>query len=306
MILAKAIPNRNRILVVEDDEMQAQILQDGLTHAGFVVDFASGGLAAMAKVEDENYDAVLVDYNIPEMDGLALARVVGDFLGPVARPVLIALTAAPERVIARESGGKSAFDLVLDKSCGIFTLISRINHCIVLAPNTAARRAAKDLILDQSEEDYVIGPRGQEMDGAGRQQIQILVVEDNEFQQSLLTDILEKQGYVVEVVSDGLRAIRRIRENCFDLAVVDYRVPEIDGVAFASLVHDQMSQAWRPRLVAFTASPDLLRDRVTESGPVFDEIIEKAAGPDALVSSVSHLLRSSPNPTTRRLAAAPI
>ena len=304
MVLAKAVLHRNRILIVEDDLMQAEILQAGLTKAGFNVDLVSGGLAAVAKVEDENYDAVLVDYNIPEMDGLALARVVGDFLGPIARPILIALTATPERIIAREGGAKSAFDLVLDKSCGPLTLVSRINHCLASAPDALIRQAAKEAIYDQAEEDYVCGPDLHGRNGDERERVRILLVEDNELQQSLLTDLLENRGYVVETAKDGLEAIRRIRENCFDLVIVDYRIPELDGVAVASLVHDQMSQEWRPRLVAFTAAPDLLRNSITASGPVFDGIVEKSSQFEDLLASIDQLLRSSPNPTTRRLAAA--
>ena len=102
MVLAKAPPGRNRILIVEDDPLQAQVLNKGLTSAGFAVDVCSGGLAAVEQIEDEHYDAVLVDYRIPEIDGLALARVVGDTLGLFARPVLIALTASPQRIIDRE------------------------------------------------------------------------------------------------------------------------------------------------------------------------------------------------------------
>jgi DNA-binding response OmpR family regulator len=286
MILAKALPNRNRILIVEDDEMQAQILKEGLSRAGFVLDIASGGLAAFAKIESETYDAVLVDYNIPEMDGLGLARVVGDFFGPTARPVLIALTAASERIAAREIGLKSAFDLIVDKSCGILTLIFKINHCLTLASRTAAARTARD----QTEANATAGLLRQDVDLVGAKRRHILVVEDNANQQSLLKDVLEARGYAAELASDGLQGLRLIRENSFDLVVLDYRVPEIDGVAVASMVRSQMPEALRPRLIAFTASPDLLHSRLLAVAPPFDDIIDKSSGLDKLLSSIDHLV----------------
>jgi DNA-binding response OmpR family regulator len=110
MIVAKANPSRNQILIIEDDATQAGILATGLTGAGFRVDVASTGLGAVKKIEMKDYDAVLVDYNIPEIDGLAVARVVGDVLGPVARPVLIALTSSPECIAVRENGSRKWID----------------------------------------------------------------------------------------------------------------------------------------------------------------------------------------------------
>jgi two-component system sensor histidine kinase/response regulator len=300
MILAKACPGRNRILVIEDDGMQAQILAEGLTGAGFAVDVVSSGLAALEKIETKDYDAVLVDYSIPEIDGLAVARVVGDVLGPVARPVLIALTSSPERVTIRESGSKSAFDLILEKSCGLRNIIFSINHCIASAPLAKTRRTARDAIYQQVEDEFFAGPRSLSED---REELNILVVEDNKLQQSLLTYILKHRGYAVEVASDGLQAIRSIRAHHFDLAIIDYKVPEMDGAAVASLVLDRISEAYRPRLIGYTASPDLLRDRTALAGSVFDEIVDKSSNIDELLSTITRLLQSSPNATTRRLAS---
>jgi two-component system, sensor histidine kinase and response regulator len=303
MISMEALPKFNRILIIEDDMMQAQILKAGLTRAGFAVDVVSSGLAAVARIETTHFDVVLVDYSIPEMDGLAVARVVGDVLGPMARPVLIALTSAPDNISIRESGSTSAFDLILDKSHGLEDLIGTINHCIAADLRRNNKKIVRDSIYAQLEDDVTFGPRSH---SENREQLNILVVEDNELQQSLLTDILKRRGYAVEATSDGLQAIRSMREKYFDLAVVDYRIPNIDGVAVASLVLDQMSEAWRPRLIAYTASPDLLRDRISPVGAIFDEIVDKSSTVDNLLGTISRLLQTSPNATTRRLASVSV
>jgi CheY-like chemotaxis protein len=304
MDLELSAPDRcTRVLVVEDDEMQAQILQLGLAGAGFEVDIVNNGLAAVGIAADRHYDAVLIDYNIPEIDGLATARLLGDFFGPVARPVLIAFTATPERLIARESGANSAFDLVLDKSCGLSAVISAITSSVASAPDTAAKQAARDVIDNQSEDDNVAGPRHPAAKDKDPDPLRILVVEDDESQRLLLANVLQRKGYVVETASDGLAAIRRIREKCCDLALVDYHLPEISGLAVASLVNGQMAQASRPRLVALTATPDLLYVQTAVTGPMFDRIVDKSSGLHELISSVDHLLRFSTNPETRRAAA---
>ena len=78
----------------------------------------------------------------------------------------------------------------------------------------------------------------------------ILIVEDDHLQQTVLAAALAADGHVVETCSDGLDAVWRIREGRFDIVLMDYLMPEIDGLATARLIHDLMGKTTRPRLVA--------------------------------------------------------
>jgi CheY-like chemotaxis protein len=102
----------------------------------------------------------------------------------------------------------------------------------------------------------------------------LLIVEDDQLQQSVLKTVLEGRGYDIEVASDGLTAVRMLRDGHFDLALIDYNLPEIDGFASARLVHDLMPDADRPRLIAVTAALDSLGSRDRLDG-VFDAIVPK-------------------------------
>ena len=137
----------------------------------------------------------------------------------------------------------------------------------------------------------------------GDDPIRILVVEDDPRQRSLLKAVLERKGYVVETACDGLQAIRRIQENCCDLVVLDYNLPKLNGLAVASLVHDQVAKDVRPKLVAITATPGVLYAQTAATGPVFDRIVDKSLGLYELINSVDHLLRFSTDPEMRRAAA---
>jgi len=118
-----------------------------------------------------------------------------------------------------------------------------------------------------------------------------------------LAATLEHRGYVVEAVSDGLEAIRRIRERSFDLAVIDYNLPEMDGLAVGTLTLDLMQEHLRPRLIALTATPARLNDKQMIAGSVFDEVVEKSSDLHGLISAVDRHLKSSPNQATRGAAA---
>ena len=86
----------------------------------------------------------------------------------------------------------------------------------------------------------------------------ILVVEDDGLQQQVLKSALENRGYDIEVASDGLTAVRMLRTGGFDLALIDYHLPEMDGLTSARVLHDLMPDE-RPKLIAVTAAlPPLL------------------------------------------------
>jgi two-component system, sensor histidine kinase and response regulator len=288
-----------RILVVEDDELQARLLGYGLTGGGFEVDTVSCGLSALRKMTESCYDVALVDYNIPDLDGLASARLVGDLMGQTARPILIALTGTPERLNERENGGESAFDAVLGKPYDLPSLVSVIGRLLASAPDPAIKQAAAASVLEQAWDRFFMGPERPEASGPAR----ILVVEDDPQQTALMVSALASRGYSVDTSPDGLDAVRKINGGCYDLALIDYNLPEIDGLTTVKLVHDLMTQSDRPRLIAITSLAARLREKERLADLLVDEIVEKSSGLVPLLRAVDHHLRVSPNPATREAAA---
>ena len=116
--------------------------------------------------------------------------------------------------------------------------------------------------------------------------IRILVVEDDPLQQDLLASALASQGYEVEIVSDGMGAFRKVRENKYHLVLVDYQLPETDGLATARLIRNLMGEVARPALIALTGSPDCLADKEVVPGIAFDTIVSKSAGLSELFSAI--------------------
>jgi CheY-like chemotaxis protein len=293
---------RPRILIVEDDDIQARVLAAGLEAAGFATDIVANGLDAVWEAQAKIYEVVLVDFQIPEIDGLATARLIKDFTGPVARPMLIAVTASPEALSAR-ANSESAFDFIVGKSGDLAPLIATIERCLASLPDTITRRAAASILLAQAWLDCYSEPirPGAQDDDPGPPRI--LVVEDDDNQRLLLASVMRHRGYVVETASSGLEAIHKIREEAYDLALVDYKLPEIDGLAVVKLTHNLMDQSTRPRLIALTATPSRLREMEACADIMFDKIVEKSSDFDSLLNAVDHLLKSAPNPVTRRAAA---
>ncbi|MBW1774830.1 MAG: response regulator [Deltaproteobacteria bacterium] len=84
-----------KILLVEDNEINLEIMQSQLLSAGYQVETAPNGKEALAKWEKGDYDVVLTDLEMPEMDGYALvAEIRKNSMGGSKTPIILAITAS--------------------------------------------------------------------------------------------------------------------------------------------------------------------------------------------------------------------
>jgi CheY-like chemotaxis protein len=86
-------PGRHRILLAEDVEINQEIARSMLEKAGYAVDVAANGAEAVRAVQNGSYDVVLMDVQMPEMDGLQATEHIRALSGPVSRIPIIAMTA---------------------------------------------------------------------------------------------------------------------------------------------------------------------------------------------------------------------
>ena len=291
----KACLMETRILLVEDDHLQQTVLTAALAADGHVVETCSDGLDAVWRIREGRFDVVLMDYRLPEIDGLATARLIHDLMGETARPRLVALTAMPDDVNGRELLAGQAFDEVVAKPVDLPELLAIVTRHLRSAPNGTARKAAElELFLKDWDELDAAPKRPEPAQGRPAALARVLVVEDDEMQRLVLRATLERQGYDVETASDGLSAVRMMREEGYDLALIDYELPEIDGLATARLIGDLLSETARPRLVALTATPERLLSRAVPFR-MFDEVVGKLDGLPAVVAAINRQLRSAPD-----------
>jgi len=139
-----------RALVVEDDPGMASVLARGLREAGIAVDLASNGADGLWLATDIEYDVVVLDVGLPDVDGLQVLsrlRAAGRVM-PVL--LLTALDAVPDRVLGLDAGA----DDYLTKPFAFPELLARIRALVRRGPRVRSRSLrVGDLELDPAAHD---------------------------------------------------------------------------------------------------------------------------------------------------------
>jgi CheY-like chemotaxis protein len=116
--MAERIPLR--ILLAEDNLVNQKVAQHILARLGYQVQIVNNGVEAVQEIQHQRYDVVLMDVQMPEMDGLEATRVIVEQWPPEQRPYIIAMTAHAltgdeEKCIAAGMNGYVSKPIQLEK-----------------------------------------------------------------------------------------------------------------------------------------------------------------------------------------------
>ena len=102
---------QKRVLVIDDAALVRMYYRDALERAGFQVDEALNGLEALEKLLEAPADLLIVDVNMPQMDGFTFLKVLRRQDGPVASiPALVTSTEAkPQDMAAARAAGANFY-----------------------------------------------------------------------------------------------------------------------------------------------------------------------------------------------------
>jgi len=214
-----------RVLVVDDNDMSRQILRADLERFAWEVVTAASGQEAIQIVEqtrtsgEKPYDLILMDWKMPGMDGIEAASRIKHQLDLVHPPAIIVVTAyGREEALAqaREAG----LDGFLVKPVGASVLFDAVMEALGQPVEKRQRTGAQ-------RAQYPAGFEA--VRGAS-----LLLVEDNEINRQVATELLEQEGFWVSAANDGraaLELVRRSEAAAFDLVLMDLQMPEMDGYA---------------------------------------------------------------------------
>ena len=235
-----------RVLIVDDNEVNRRVLHEQVISWGMRNgSFASGEkvLDAMrdAKVAGDPYHFVLLDYQMPGMDGAAVADAIKN--DPMVRDaVVILLTSVGHWSDVRPMEGKR-----IDASLVKPVRQSQLLNTMAKAWSKHQGSAFSDRFVRLRESSRTNVPQF-----AGRG-IHVLVVEDNVVNQKVAGAMLEKLGLQVDFAVNGIEAVRKSEEVGYSLIFMDCQMPQMDGYTAAGEIRQRARGGWRVPIVAMTA-----------------------------------------------------
>ncbi len=267
------------VLIVDDNPANRRIFVEMLTRwqmRPHAVDSGPAALDAMeaAACEGRSYDLVLLDANMPGMDGFAVARAVAE------RPPLSGAT-----VMMLTSSGEYG-DVTRCRDLGIAAYLVKpirnadLREAILRA--LASRGAAPDATQPVTPPNV----------HAPMRRARVLLAEDNAVNQRVASQLLTMRGHHVTVVDNGRAAVEACQRESFDVVLMDIQMPEMGGLeATAAIRAHEAETGGHVRIVAMTAHALMGdRERCLQAGmdgylskPVdrlqLFEAVEQSAGP---------------------------
>ena len=295
--LAKPVPASLQglaVLVVDDNATAGQILAEILAgwrmrpQAAGSADEALAALAAGVEKRDP-FSLILIDAQMPEVDGITLAERIRD------RPEF----GSPKLLLLSPAG--QVGDAARRPDLGIAACVSK-----PVRPSSLLVSLMK--ALDMAPAEATLAPIG----GTAAVSLHILLAEDNPVNQTLARRLLEKRGHTVVVAGNGREAIAALEAEPFDLVLMDVQMPEMGGfeATMAIRAREKLTGRNTP-IVAMTAhvmKGD--KDRCLESG--MNAYISKPIDAAELFSTIEKLVpaksagaRSQPKGNVMKLPATP-
>ena len=269
-----------RALVVDDNAQAREILTDALRVFALRAESISSGEEAVREIaaadSHDPYQLVLMDWHMPGMDGLETSRIIkrNDRLQHIPKIVMVTAFGREDiRTKAEEIGIDSYLLKPVNSSLLYDTLLDLFG---VAGLEEHRSRSKKDDV-------HVHDATG----------IRILLVEDNEMNQQVATELLQSAGATVTVANHGGEAVKILTESNqvppFDVVFMDLQMPEMDGFTATKLLRRDPRFQKLP-IIAMTAHALVEeRQRCLDAG--MNDHVSKPIDPDNLFSTLMRWVR---------------
>ncbi|MGL1885410.1 MAG: PAS domain S-box protein [Reichenbachiella sp.] len=230
-----------KVLVVDDNEASRDILQNALESFTFKVTTVESGQKAIDLLNqpaDSPFELVLMDWNMPEMDGLTASEIILKDNRTPNIPMIMMVTAYGKEEVHQKSEalGLSSFLIKPVRHSYLFDTI--MNSFGKSVKRVAV--ASKKMNEESAELDPIRGAR-------------ILLAEDNLINQQVATELLESAGFKITVANNGLEVLEHLNTSgIFDIVLMDLQMPEMGGYEATEEIRKIKNHTELP-IVAMTA-----------------------------------------------------
>jgi PAS domain S-box-containing protein len=236
-----------RVLVVDDTEMNRRILRKQFEAFGMHVTEANDGVAALGVLETAfargaPFDLVLLDQMMPGLPGTEVVERIRN--NPSLGEPKIILASSMGNPSAG-GGGIAGCDAVLTKPVRLQTMTDCLKRMF-------GARGTGQLVDENGVELDGGAPSAAQRARASR--VRVLVAEDNKINQRLILALLDREGYDVDSVENGIEAVAAVRIKDYDIVLMDVQMPGMDGVEATKRIRGLGASKAQVPIVALTAN----------------------------------------------------
>ena len=267
-----------KVLVVDDNETNREILVELLTSWSMLPIAVAGGDEALAVLHEKPFRLAIIDMQMPGMDGEALGRAI-KANADHSRTTMVMLTSLGTRGDAKrfEEIGFAAY------------LTKPVRHQElknVLSMVLAHRSRTDPIATRHSALDRLVPFAGSKA--------RILLAEDNITNQQVALGILKKLGLHADAVANGAEAVKALEDIPYDLVLMDVQMPVMDGLKATRLIRDPLSGVLNHAVpvIAMTAHA-MQGDRETCLAAGMDDYVSKPVAPRVLLERLEKWLTGS-------------
>jgi PAS domain S-box-containing protein len=223
-----------RVLVVEDNTTVREVLVRHCAAWGLAPSASDSGEAAMDRIRNEPVDLLVLDQQLPGLDGVEFLRRLRELPGTAALPVLL--------ISRLEAFGQLPAGLgavaQLAKPLKIAALRDAVVHALGIRSQVMSPPASP-AVRRKLAEDHPLA---------------ILLAEDNLTNQRVAQLILNRLGYRADIANNGVEALAALERQHYDVVFLDIQMPEMDGLTAAREIRRRPPRGAYPRLIAMTAN----------------------------------------------------
>jgi signal transduction histidine kinase/CheY-like chemotaxis protein len=262
------------LLLVDDNASSREVLSHQLQTLGLNTAAVDSAAQALHSPQLRQARCTLIDVNMPDIDGFALAAQLRQLFSAAQMPII--MMGAMSEQISQEQLDPQGIQGFLVKPIDVNELVSVLNGLSRTVHACAP-------IFPAAPEPALRSQR-------------ILLVEDTPINQTLETILLQRMGYEVIIANNGIEAIEAFSTREFDLILMDIHMPEMGGVEATEIIRTlEKSQQLNPTPIIAVTANALKGDKERYLAAGMDGYVSKPIAVDALRQEIKGLLREGPH-----------